>query len=528
MICEREREILAFIPEVYYEIFADLFPTKTTDVFRAKYAKAVKDEKTAKAIVAGVKGKPITIADINKKQINSKPPAPFITKTLLASASTILGWKAAKTTNVAQSLFQGGHITYIRCDNPVISTEGQTLLLKYVNSNYSKEYHAKSIPDYADPKAKLEHECIRPTQLDALPSLVNGDEKKLYELIRKRFLASALPPAVYDSVSVDLTLGAHPFKASGSTLVFEGYLKEWDYSVKSDTTLPELTKATPLSLRDVYEEKKETKPPARYKDASLIDALEKKGIGKPSTFKSILDILDQRGYIKYDKQSLIPTELGLRLHDFLSKYFLKIIDYDFTARIEQEQEEVEAGKLTYETAVAAFYKNLNEELKHAQVKIASDREVDEKTTHICPTCKEQVLLKKINRKEGKHFYSCAGYLDKSCAATFAIGEDGLPTKVEAKLEVLSDCPGTGCTGKLVKRINKKTKQVFYACTAWASGCKVTADESGTVKAPAVVKKTGKKCSKCGKGEMVERVSKAGNKFAACNRFPSCRNTESME
>jgi len=528
MVCERQREIDAFVPEVYYDIFADLFPANTKNVFTAKYTGHVKDDKTADAIVASCLGKSVKILNINKKTTKSKSPEPFITKTLLAATSSLFSWKAERTTSIAQSLFQGGHITYIRCDNPVISKEASDNLLSFINSTYPSNFHQKSIPNYNDPKAKLEHECIRPTNLTTTPMFSSSDEAKLYELIRRRFIASGLPAATYDSVSIELQVGAHTFKATGSTLTFEGYLKEWNYNQKDDTTLPSLDMSTSLSLRDCFHERKETKPPARYKDASLIEALDKKGIGKPSTYASILHLLDDRGYLAYDKQSLVPTELGHRLNDFLVKYFDKIVDFDFTARVELAQDDVMQGSRTYEAAVSEFHKHLKESVKEAQSKIQLDRKQDEATTHICPKCNQNYLLKKINRKDGKEFFSCSGYLDKSCTATFSIDEAGAPTEQGKTAEVLSICPRANCNGQLTKRINRKNGEIFYACTNWRQengNCRVTANASGKVKIPQELKVV-KKCTnpKC-KGDLVLRTSKAGQSFLGCTKFPQCRKTE---
>jgi DNA topoisomerase I len=529
IVVEREREIQSFVPEVYYEIFAELFPTGTTETFKAKYAKEIKDEKTANLIVSQTKGKPATITKIDKKQTKSTPAAPFITKTLLASASTVLGWKTEKATIVAQQLFQNGHITYIRTDNTIISDDGQKMLTDYVKQNFAPSYVPKTLPNYNNDKAKLEHECIRPTDLSANP-ILPADDAKLYDLIRRRFIAAGMTPAVYDSVSVDISIGSHPFKVSGSTLNFDGWTQVWHFNKKSDSTLPEMNQDTSLSQRDLYSEKKQTKPPSRYKGASLIEALDKMGIGKPSTINSILKILEERQYIKYEQQIIVPTDLGMRLNDFLMKYFLKIIDFDFTKRVEEEQDEVMLGKLKYEDAVGDFYKSLKEEIKQATIKINESKEKNEATTITCPKCKDNFLAKKLNKKTGTFFYSCTGYQDKTCMATYAIDENNQPVENKVVQEILSDCPRKGCGGVLIKRLNKSTKEVFYACSNWQKengGCKVSADASGAIKEPKKVKKLGT-CPKCKKGEMVERVSRQGVKFAGCNRFPACKTTQKIE
>ena len=530
LITEKEREIQNFVPETYFEIFAELFPKGTKDVFTAKYVNEVKDQQTADTIVAGCTGKSVSIAKINKKQTKSSPSAPFITKTLLASASTLLGWKTKKTTTVAQNLFSKGIITYIRTDNSVISADGITMLASFTKSSYSTNYVLKTIPSYNNDKAKLEHECIRPTDLNAKPVL-DSDESKLYDLIWRRFVASGMTPAIYDNVAIDVKIGSHPFRATGSTLVFEGYQKVWNFTSKQDTTLPEVDSTTNLQVRDVFNEKKQTKPPSRFKGASLIEALDKLGIGKPSTMNSILETLETREYIQYDKQSILPTELGMRLNDFLVKYFENVIDFTFTARVEEEQDKVMLGELAYEEAVGAFYKFLNNELKQASVKIDSDKQSNEHTSLVCPKCNDSLLLRKLNKKENIYFYACAGYHDKSCTATFAIGEDGKPLAQAARqVEVLQKCPKEGCGGDLTKRLNKKTQQIFYACTNWESskgGCKVSADQDGNIKIPQELKKHGK-CAKCKKGDMLERMSKQGKPFLGCSRFPACKSVANLE
>lgn len=529
ILVEREKEIQNFKPKVYYEIFAKVFPQKTTDVFTAKYAKEVVDPKVASLIVSQCKGKIPTVTSINKKQTSSRAQSPFVTKTLLQAASTILGWKTDRATRVAQSLYQGGHITYIRTDNPVISDDGKKILKSYLAKNFPKQYIALRLPDYDNKKAKLEHECIRPTDLNAKPML-DADGQKLYEIIRARFLASGMSPATYDNVTADIKIGTHIFKAAGSVQTFDGYLKVWIYTKRTDTILPPLDKSMSLQLRDIYDERKETKPPPRYKGASLIDALDKYGIGRPSTLDSIMKTLESREYITYQKNAVVPTELGIRLNDFLVQYFDNVSDFDFTARVEDDQEKVMLGELQYKDVIAKFYQDLKEEIKRATVKIAADKDEKEKTTLICPKCNDNLLMKKLNRRDGVYFYSCSGYQDKSCLQTYGIGENGEPVETRAQVEVLSACPRKGCTGSLTKRMNKTTKEYFYACTAWRKedgGCKITADADGNVRQPKKLKKHGR-CSKCKKGSMVERTNKSnGAKFLACDSFPSCRNVENI-
>jgi len=531
LIVEREREITSFIPEVYYEIFASLFPSGTTTTFQAKYTKEITDEKTASVIVAQCKGKTPTMSSINKKTTKSSPPAPFITKTLLSAASTLLGWKTKKATVIAQALFQKGLITYIRTDSASICQDGEALLFAYLKSNFAPNYITKSLPDYKNKDAKLEHGCIRPTDLSN-KAILAPDEAKLYELIWCRFVACGMTQAQYESVSADISINNHVFKATGSTLLFDGFTKVWNFSTKDNTTLPSLEKDTKLSLRDVHEEKKETRPASRFKGASLIDALDKIGIGKPSTMDSILSVLEEREYIQYDqKQSIVPTELGMRLNDFLMKYFLHIIDFDFTAKVEAEQEKVMSGELKYLDVIKVFYDNLKEEIKQATTKISIDKKETEATAIVCPQCKDNLLIRKLNKKINKLFYSCSGYQEKSCMATFAIGEDGQPfAEKEIVREILKDCPGKDCGGVLVKSFNSKTKEVFYACTKWRKedgACKVSADKDGVVREPKKFKKLGL-CSKCKKSELVERSSSKGVLFIACLGFPRCRFTASID
>ena len=530
IVSEREKEILSFVPVTYFEIFAELFPTGKIEVFKAKYIKEIKDEKTANLIVSQSKGKPVTVTKVDKKQTKSNPAPPFITKTMLAAASTVLGWKTDKATVVAQHLFQSGLITYPRCDNTVISSDGQKLLTDYVKQNFAAQYIPKSLPDYTNANAKLEHECLRPTDLNANPTLP-VDESKLYDLIKRRFIAAGLSAAVYDNVSAEIDIATHLFKATGSTLSFEGYLKVWTFNTKSDSTLPSLDTTIPISQRDLYSEKKQTKPPSRYKGASLIEALDKMGIGKPSTINSILKILEERLYIKYEQQVIVPTELGMRLNDFLMKHFLNIIDFEFTKRVEEEQDQVMLGQVKYEDAIAAFHKNLKEEIKQATIKIGSAKENNESTAITCPQCNDSLLVKKLNKKTGSFFYSCSGYQEKTCMATFAIGEDGQPTSgSRPSQEILTNCPRKSCGGVLVKRLNKTSQEVFYACSNWRDdngNCKVTADTLGVVREPKKLKKLGK-CLKCEEGTMVERVSKQGVKFSACNRYPRCKSTQKID
>lgn len=530
IVVEKEREIQAFVPEVYYEIFATVFKTDTKESFQIKYAKEVSDPKIATLVVEQCKGKPIRVKSVNSKQTKSSPSAPFITKTLLASASSFLGWKTKKTTQVAQNLFQAGKITYPRTDNSVVSADGQKMLADYLQQNFTPNYIQTPMPNYNNPKAKLEHEAIRPTDLND-SAILSSDEQKLYNLIKARFVASGMTSAQYESITAEIAIGLHPFKATGSVLKFDGFTKVWNYSQKQDTILPHLDETTSLDLKDIWEERKETKPPARYKGASLIEALDKLGIGKPSTMNSILEVLETREYIRYDeKGSIVPTELGMRLNDFLCKYFLKIIDFDFTAKVESDQDRVMKGELSYEEAVGEFYGHLKEEIKEAGIKIGNDKQNRESTSLVCPKCSTNLLVKKINKKTGEHFYSCGGYFDKTCFATFNIGENQEPIEVENNIEVLMDCPASECGGVLTKRVNRATKQVFYACTNWEKkngGCKVSADENGVIKEPKKQKKHGS-CDRCKKGTMVERRNKQGVIFLGCDNFPKCKNAKKLD
>lgn len=512
LVVEKEREINRFIPEEFYNVFCQVYKKNTSDILLLQYEKVLKKESESIDIVTKCKKQPATLTKIISKQTHSKASPPFITKTILASASTILSWKAEKTTAVLQSLFQQGFITYPRTDDSRIDTEAETDLINYISSNFSKQY-IHSIPNYKDSNAKLEHSCIRVTNLVANVSKLDNDEIKLYNLIKNRFIASGLPPAIYESTACIFDINGYTFKINGSVQKFDGYTKIWDYNSKNDTILPILKEGDVLNNRDIYSEQKKTQPPSRFKDASLITALESKGIGKPSTYASILHLLEERKYVEYEKQSLKPTKLGMELCEFLENYFSEVISYEFTKKCESVQDQIAKGEWAYVDACREFYDELKKNIKEAKDKLRENFKEE-----ICPICNKNTLNKRLNKKTGQYFLSCSGYKDESCKANFNIDENGKPVIVE----YLSDCPS--CDGKLIKRTNKKTGEFFYSCTNWnkKQKCKTTADKNGNISVKQEEKSHGK-CPKCNKGKILEKKSKFGD-FYGCSNFPNCKYT----
>jgi|TARA_R110001583_G_scaffold16234_11_gene66240 DNA topoisomerase-1 len=516
IISEREKEIRAFVPEEYWDIKADTdlgFLAELSSI-NSKPSK-VRSKAEADAIVSDFNSSksPINVSDYKKTSRTRKPAPPFITSTIQQAASNMFGWGAKKTMQVAQALFGHGLITYHRTD----SVRSDPKKIQYARDLIKQDHGAK----YLSPKLRVygskgsaqdAHEAIRPTYDGSQPSL-SRDEKRLLNLIDSRFKASQMADAKFDQVSVKFvsqdTKKTYGLKCSGSTMTFDGFLKVYG-ETKDDVILPPMAVGQDVAWSKIIPKQHFTKPPNRYSDASLIKLLEKEGVGRPSTYASIIDTILDRGYVEREKKSLSATETGIMVSDFLGFSFPNIINTGFTAKMESNLDKIAEGKAEMKKVLKEFYDNLYSAIEKAtKASLPDSFTVDVE----CPKCKSS-MTKRISGHGP--FLGCSEWPE--CNGTLPI--DGKAKESES-VETGHKCPE--CSNILIKRAGRNGD--FYGCKSYPV-CKFTAaigeNEEVVIKKKPAVKKTGVTCPKCKKNEMVERAGKYG-KFYGCSGFPKCRN-----
>ena len=511
LICDREEEIRKFVPKEYWSVEATLekeekeFKAKLVEVEGKKLKKFdIPNEEAAKRFVERAKKGEFKVVKVEKRERRRKPPAPFITSTLQQEASKRFGFPAKLTMQLAQQLYEGidigservGLITYMRTDSTRVSQEALKEVREYIEKEFGKDLLPKNPRSYEDksPKSSQDaHEAIRPTSVFRTPEKVKQyltpQQYKLYSLIWSRFVASQMKDAVFNTVSADIASGDLTFRATGSNLKEEGFLKVYPIEVE-EKLLPELKEGERLNVLEVKGVQHFTEPPPRYTEGTLVKALEEEGVGRPSTYATIISNIIQRGYVEKEKQKLKPTELGEFINSLLKKFFPKIVDVKFTASIEEELDKVEEGKKEWKELLKEFYfgefKGLLEKAQQ-ELKALKGEEVGRN----CPECGSPLL--KVYGRYGA-FIACSNYPE--CKY-----KESLKEKVQ-KLE--RKCPK--CGGELLIRSGRYGR--FIACSNYPE-CKYTEPL------------TFGKCPKCGKGEVVERKSKKGKTFYGCSRYPEC-------
>ena len=464
LIVEREREIGAFVPKEYWQIAADLQKSGRTDVLTAALDKRGEEkingltQSAAEAIVQQVQQEQFIVKEITRKEIRRNPLAPYITSTLQQDAFYKLGFHSSKTMQVAQQLYEGieigneeavGLITYMRTDSVNISQEAMEGVRKFIHRVYGDDYLPDQPNRYKSKKSAQEaHEAIRPTHVfrrpDEIKQYLDKDQFLLYDLIWRRFVGSQMTPAVFENKRLDIQAGSYLFGASGSTLLFDGFLSQRLENQQDDNNvdLTHYQKGDQLQLLELKPTQHFTKPPPRYSEATLIKTLEEDGIGRPSTYASIILTLVRRNYVLREKGYFTATELGMKICDLLVEYFANIMDVGFTAQMEENLDLIEEGRQDYAQLLQEFYRPFREELRHASQKIKKTQNfVDQ----YCPQCGRQMVIKWGRR--GK-FLSCSGF--PKCKHAQAI-----TTEVP--------CPQEGCGGKLVQRRSRGGRS-FYGCT----------------------------------------------------------------
>ena len=473
LITEREQEIKDFHPEEFWTITGE-FGTARKEKFPAKLATfnkkkiELKDEAQTKAIEADLQKQSFRVGEVKKKERLRFPAPPFITSSLQQEAARKLGFGARKTMMVAQQLYEGlelgaegfdGLISYMRTDSVRVAEEAQLEAREVITERYGNAFLPEEIPVYKTKTAGAQeaHEAIRPTRIARRPETIkeflNKDQFRLYQLIWNRFVASQMRPAVMDTVSVDIVAGNYIFKANGSTVKFPGFLEVYqegqdDESAEEEARLPELAPEEPLKLLNLELKQHFTQPPPRYTEATLIKTLEEKGIGRPSTYAPTVDTILKRNYVQLVEKRFIPTDLGQIVVDLLKQKFSEIIDYDFTAEMEEKLDRIAEGNLDWVTVLSDFYQPFNQELQKA----ASDLErveipVEESDVQ-CEKCGRTMVYK--YGRFGK-FLACPGYPE--CKNTKPI-----------RKTMGVKCPKC-VDGDVLERKSKKGR-LFYGCNQY--------------------------------------------------------------
>ncbi len=519
IIMEREREIRAFKPVTFWTITAAL---EDKEKNRNDFVCSVEptEKKEMEKIVEAGKGGKWRVTDIKETQVARAPRAPFITSTLQQTASSRLGWSPSRTMSIAQRLYEAGHITYMRTDSTNLGAQAVKQIEEVVKKNYGAAYFESHVFTKKSKNAQEAHEAIRPTHLNIETAGATDEQHKLYRLIWQRTVASQMknaevmrtkvvanidPPRVDERPRVEAGGDTIPdFWLNGSRILFDGWLKADPASASEDVILPKLKAGDPLRLLDMYSAEKQTEPPARYSEAGLIKELEKRGIGRPSTYASIIKTLDDRGYIEKISKALHPTDTGDVVSSFLETNFASYISDSFTAEMENELDEIANGDRTYVKTLSDFYAPFLKELK--------SKDKIEKITNLgkapddlkCPVCGADMIIKL--GKSGR-FYSCERFPDCNGARTLE-GKELQGPKDTGEL-----CPKCG-KGNLVTREGKFG--MFTACSRFPK-CKFVKKDEEQERANS----TGVECPVCKKGFMSERRGRFGV-FYSCSNYPDCK------
>lgn len=510
IIMEREREIRAFMPENFWVITADV-KNESDNQFVLTCSEEPREEKEMRRIMNAGKSGKWNVKDIKENEMKRAPRAPFITSTLQQTASTRLGFAPSKTMGVAQKLYEAGHITYMRTDSATMSKQAHAQIAKVVNGKYGEKYFQSRVFKTKSKSAQEAHEAIRPSSIMKETAGATEEQKKLYRLIWQRTVASQMTDAKLLKMKMIVNVsGANipNFTTNGSRTLFDGWLKADTQARGEDVELPKVSVGETLKLVEIREEAKQTQPPSRYTEAGLIKELEKRGIGRPSTYASIMRTLGERGYVEKQGKTLFPTDTGDVVSTFLERNFEKYISDSFTAEMENELDEIASGKREYKKTLADFYAPFAEDVdsKKDIEKITNLGEAGDEFK--CPKCKASMVIKLS--KMGK-FMSCSKFPDCHGARTI----DG--NELEGPKETGEDCPKCK-SGKLVERDGKFGR--FISCNNYPK-CKFIK----TSPEEEAKNKTGVKCNKCnsqtGGGEMSERRGRFGI-FYSCSNYPACK------
>ncbi len=539
IICERERAIQAFEPQEYWSITAHL-EGESPPPFIAKLSKKddtkidISNKKSADSILAQLEGEKFVVKKISEKTIRKNPQPPFTTSKLQQDAIRKLRFSAKKTMLIAQQLYEGielgpgepvGLITYMRTDSTRIAGEAAEEALTVIREKFGNEY-ALDKPRYFKNRKKVQdaHEAIRPTVLrntpDEMASYLSKDQLALYRLIWQRFVASQMKQALINQVSVTIKAGPYTFNASGSTVKFHGFMALYksvaDEKAEKDQNkkpiLPILAEEMFLTLLKLAPKQHFTQPPPRFSEASLVKELEENGIGRPSTYASILSTIRIKEYANLQNRYFRPTELGFIVNDLLVENFPDIVDVEFTARMEENLDRVESSEVESAKILSQFYGSFKEDLETASKDMLSVKGVGLPTGLNCPDCGNPLHIKV--GKNG-HFLACSGYPDCNYSRDYIRDERGNVQPVESNIEEVVDKVCDKCGSPMVVKRGRYGE--FLACSAYPD-CKNTQ----SLNSNGANQKIGIKCPQqnCD-GEIVERHSKRGKLFYGCSQFPKC-------
>lgn len=515
LVCEREAEIVAFKPQEYWTVEAVLLTKDGEEVLAklshiGKNKAELKTKKEVDPILADLRKSEFKVEDVVKKKRKRNPQPPYITSTLQRDAARRLRFSPKKIMMLAQQLYEGidlgkdervGLITYMRTDSVRIAPQAMDAARKHVESSFGKEYVPTKPNVYKQKKgAQDAHEAIRPTDVARAPDTVSKfltkDQRALYDLIWRRFLASQMASALYDTTEVTIATGDYRLKANGRVMTFKGFLAVYEESLGEENELPRMAKGDVLKTQSIDGTQHFTEPPPRYSEASLIKELEDKGVGRPSTYASIVSIIQDREYVLKEEGRLKPTTLGQQVWLTLEGFFPDIFDTSFTALMEEELDKVEGGEDTWQKVVQDFYTPFKGALDHIDEK--KDRiksELQEETDLTCDKCGRK-LIKKWGRNG--QFLACPAYPE--CKFSRPLEGDAQSVHLDLK------CPK--CGGELVAKVGRYGR--FAACQNYPE-CKHTQAYP-----------IGMACPLDGcTGHVVEKVSRRGKRFYGCNRYPDC-------
>lgn len=538
IIVERETEIRSFVPEEYWTIDAVL-KTEKGESFKAKYygkgrKKAeLHSGEDAAEVLRDIEGKPFSVSSVKRSTRMKNPQPPFTTSTMQQDASRKLGFRSTRIMQVAQELYEGvnvgsenggtqGLITYMRTDSLRVSDEARKKASEYITDRFGEKYVPASPRVYKTKEgAQDAHEAIRPANPlldpDKIKKYLSADQYKLYKLIFNRFMASQMASAELDTVSVDVKCGDHVFRASGYTVKFRGCLAVYGSTEEGDDEtetsspgmLPAISEGETLTAGEIKDMRHFTEPPARYNEGSLVKFLEEKGIGRPSTYATIITTIISRGYVERDGKMLRPTSLGEITTDLMKQYFPEIVDYEFTAQMELSLDNIEHGQSSIQDVLGSFYDKFAGQLESAESSVSREdvKLPVEETDIICEKCGAKMIVK--NGRYGK-FAACPNYPE--CKNTKPIEKGPADIKSggeETKQpEPIPDMKCEKCGGDMVLRTGRYGS--FYACVNYPE-CKTTKQ---------IVKKIGVKCPVCG-GEIVAKRGKNKSFFYSCENYTKC-------
>ncbi|MFH1564370.1 MAG: type I DNA topoisomerase [bacterium] len=523
LVVEREREREKFNVEEYWTIEAE-FKNNESVVFQAKLNKvdgkkleklAIKNEEDTQEILKILEGAKYKVVDITQKESQKNPPAPYTTSTLQQDANRKLGFSAKQTMVVAQQLYEGvdlgdqgsiGLITYMRTDSLNLSEKFLGEAKDFITKEFGENYYELKKFKTKSKGAQEAHEAIRPTSLvndpEGIKNFLEPRQYRLYKLIWQRALASQMSSALVENTAVDINddKNKYTFRANGNVIKFEGYLKAYP-NIERDKILPKLEIDEMVDLEKISPLQHFTEPPARYSDATLVKALEEYGIGRPSTYAPTINTIQTRNYVERDENKKFkPTEMGTLVNDLLVEHFSKIVDYKFTAKVEEEFDDIAEGKLEWPGMIRKFYEPFHKNIEEKLETLDKKKLTEEKTDEVCEKCGSSMVIKM--GRFGK-FLACSNYPD--CKSTKHINEKGEIAEEEKTDEVCEKC------GSLMQfKMGRFGK--FLACSNYPD-CKSTKQ---------IKKGTGVKCPQCDKGEIVEKRSKNGRTFYACDQYPSCK------